>query len=279
VGAAPADENNQFDVGDVVSEQRPGSTPEAGWYAYPDGGTELRWWSGASWTDHYAPIADATDADAESAAAAVDADAASASVEHSAALAYGPAGAQPATVATLAQPQPQPQREPQPEPQPEPEDQASNGYYRAHPVAAVNPGLGWGTVPVWFLAFSPWATMASLIAAFFVYVYSQDFALAWILVLLIPHAVTVGLAVLDERRLQERRHPSVPHWAWALLGAPAYLIARVVALRRSAIGGTAPLWVSLASVVLSWLFFFVGFFVVGALTLWAWQAVIDGLSS
>jgi hypothetical protein len=243
-----------------VSELRPGSAPEAGWYAYPDGGTELRWWSGEGWTDHYAPMAEATDAEA-----------ASVSVEHLAAPVYGPAAVQSATVATL--PQPQPQSEPAPE------EQVFNGYYAAHPVATANPGLGWGTVPVWFLAFTPWASMASLIAAFFVYVSSQDFALAWVLVLLIPHAATVGLAVLDGRRLRERRHPSVPHWAWALLGAPAYLIARVVALRRSAIGGTAPLWVSLASVVLSWVFFFVGFFVVGALTLWVWQVVIDGLSS
>jgi hypothetical protein len=270
-----------------VSELRPGSMPEAGWYAYPDGGTELRWWSGEGWTDHYAPMAEATDAEAASVAGvtgveaasnaqtATDAEAASVAVEHLAAPAYGPAAVQPATVAT----QPQPQPKPKSEPEPEPEDQVFNGFYAAHPVATVNPGLGWGTVPVWFLAFTPWATMASLIAAFFVYVSSQDFALAWVLVLVIPHAATVGLAVLDGRRLRERRHPSVPHWAWALLGAPAYLIARVVALRRSAIGGTAPLWVSLASVVLSWVFFFVGFFVVGALTLWVWQVVIDGLSS
>jgi hypothetical protein len=226
-----------------VSEHRPESTtPEAGWYADPDGAGQLRWWSGTEWTDQYAPMADA------------------------AGSAYGPAAAaQPTAVGTLEHPRPA--------------DLAPTQYgYAPYPPATVNPRLRWGTVSVWFLAFSPWLTMASGIAAFYVYVSTLDATPYWILVLLGAHALTTGLAVLDGRRLRQWQHPQVPHWAWSLPGVPVYLIARAVVLRGSTVRGTAPLWVALANIVLTWVLFFVVFFLVGALTLYIIQALSDSMN-
>jgi hypothetical protein len=234
--------------GNLVSEQQPGSTtPEAGWYAYPDGGTVLRWWSGAGWTDQYAPLADATDAETASAPGEPDAQ-----------PAYGPV----ATVAPAG-----------------PGAVAPTEYgYAPYPPATVNPRLRWSTWSVWLLAFSPWLTMASAIAAFYVYASTDDAIPYWILVVLAGHAITTGLAVLDGRRLRAVQHSRVPHWAWSLPGVPVYLIVRAVVLRNTTVGGTTPLWVALVNSVLTWVLFFVVFFVVGALTLWVIQSLSDSMS-
>jgi hypothetical protein len=146
------------------------------------------------------------------------------------------------------------------------------------PVVAANLGLPWGTVSVWVLAFSPWLAVAAAVVAFISAVYTSETSWLWALILLIPYALCVAVAVLDARRLREWQHPKVPHWAWSLLGAPAYLIARVVALRTSARGGTAPLWVALVSVVLSWLLVVVGIFAIGALFVWVIQMLSESMS-
>ena len=235
-----------------MSEQRPGSTtPEAGWYAYPDNGTQLRWWSGDGWTDRYAPMADEPADEPPSAPSEP----------------YGPSAGQPAPAhAVTSQPTLVSTVEPA-------------GYpYAAAPTATLNPRMRWGTVSVWFLAFSPWLMMATAISAFFVYASTPDATPYWILVLLAAYALTTGLAVLDARRLREWQHPTVPHWAWSLLGGPAYLIARAVVLRGRTVGGTAPLWVMLVNVVLSWVLLFVLFFLVGALVLYVIQSLSDAMS-
>jgi hypothetical protein len=241
--------------GNLVSEQRPRpTTPEAGWYAYPDNGTQLRWWSGDGWTDRYAPMADEP---ADEPASGLS--------EPSGP--YGPSPGQPASgYAASAQPTILATVEPA-------------GYpYAAAPIATVNPRMRWGTVSVWFLAFSPWLTMASAISAFFVYASTPDATPYWILVLLAAYALTAGLAVLDARRLRGWQHPTVPHWAWSLLGGPAYLIARAVVLRGRTVGGTVPLWVTLVNVVLTWVLFFVLFFLVGALAMYFIQSLSDAMS-
>ena len=248
--------------GNLVSEQRPGSTtPEAGWYAYPDNGTQLRWWSGDGWTDQYAPMADEPATEPALGSNEPAAEPASGP--------YGPSAGQPAPVsAAPAQPTAVATVE-----------QASTGYpYAAYPTPTVNPRMRWGTVSVWLLAFSPWLTMASAISAFYVYASTPDATPYWVLVLLAAHALTTGLAALDGRRLREWLHPTVPHWAWSLLGAPAYLIARAVVLRGRTVRGSAPLWVALVNVVLTWLLFFVVFFLVGAMTLYVIQQLSDSMS-
>ncbi|MCU1447505.1 hypothetical protein [Cryobacterium sp.] len=160
-----------------------------------------------------------------------------------------------------------------------PEEQASNVYaYAVNPAATPNRGLRWGTVSVWFLAFFPWLTMASAIAAFWSAAVDSETSYYWVAILLVPHALTVGLAVLDARRLRDWQHPRVPHWAWSLLGAPAYLIARAVAVRGNTVRGSTPLWVALANIVLSWLAITVGLFALGAFIIWVIQQLSDSMS-
>jgi hypothetical protein len=290
-GPAPLDVQNQ-PGGNHVSEHRPGSTtPEAGWYVFPDNGTVLRWWSGDGWTDQYAPMAD--DADAVPAPATETADAAAdvAAKEPAADPAYGPAAARPkpamsaepagpppapgvAAAAAVALPTSVDTLEPSHAVAP-----AASGY-AAYPVATPNPRLRWGNVSVWLLAFSPWLTMASAIAAFYVYASTPDADAIpyWIPALVVPHALTTGLAVLDGRRLREWQHPRVPHWAWSLPGVPVYLIVRAVVLRHVTVRSTAPLWVAVLNIALTWLLFFVAFFLVGALVLYVIQSLSDSMS-
>jgi hypothetical protein len=246
--------------------------PEAGWYEHPDSETQLRWWDGADWTNQYAPKADEPDA----------------------APAYGPDTAPaygPATVYADADDSPAAPDAIVPDAivadaiapdalaPTQPEVPASNvDAYAARPAATVNPGLPWGTVSVWVLAFSPWLTMASVIAAFWSAVADGETSYYWVPILLVPHALTVGLAVLDARRLREWQHPRVPHWAWSVLGAPAYLIARSVALRGTTIRGSVPLWVALGNIVLTWLAITVGLFALGALIVWVIQQLSDSMS-
>jgi hypothetical protein len=282
-GPAPLDVQNQ-PGGNHVSEHRPGSTtPEAGWYVFPDNGTVLRWWRGDGWTDQHAPMAD--DADAVPAPATETADVAP--KEPAADPAYGPAAARPkpamsaepagpppapgvAAAAAVALPTSVDTLEPSHAVAP-----AASGY-AAYPVATPNPRLRWGTVSVWLLAFSPWLTMASAIAAFYVYASTPDADAIpyWIPALVVPHALTTGLAVLDGRRLREWQHPRVPHWAWSLPGVPVYLIV----LRHVTVRSTAPLWVAVLNIALTWLLFFVAFFLVGALVLYVIQSLSDSMS-
>ncbi|MGY4857734.1 DUF2510 domain-containing protein [Cryobacterium sp. AP23] len=216
-------------------------TSEAGWYDHADGGTLLRWWDGEGWTDQFAPRADDVDT----------------------APAYGPDAAYAAAPDVYGQPHP---------------DEAVVNVYAYDATPTVNPGLRWGTVSVWLLAFSPWLTMVSVIAAFWSAVAISETSYYWVLILLVPHALTAGLAVLDSRRLREWQHPRVPHWAWSVLGAPAYLIARAVVLRGNTIRGSVPLWVALANIVLGWLAVTVGLFALGAFIVWVIGMLSDSMS-
>ncbi|MEO8529533.1 MAG: DUF2510 domain-containing protein, partial [Pseudolysinimonas sp.] len=60
------------------------------------------------------------------------------------------------------------------------------------------------------------------------------------IVLGVPWIAGVALAVVDRRRLLTSGMISPAHWAWAFLGAPVYLIARLVATVREAGTGFGP---------------------------------------
>jgi hypothetical protein len=104
----------------------------------------------------------------------------------------------------------------------------------------------WGTVWVWLLAFAPW--LWALTGFFAIHNTPPVGASTWeaLLPASAPFALTVLFAVLDVRQLREW-HGKAAHWAWALLGAPAYIVARTVVLRRRGRFGTAPLWVVLVN--------------------------------
>jgi hypothetical protein len=131
-------------------------------------------------------------------------------------------------------------------------------------AASLEPERRWGTVWVWLLAFSPWLSVWATYFAMTTGEPSNTVSWQSILLIAAPIALVILLAVLDVRQLR-RWHGSVAPWAWALLGAPAYVLARTIVLRRCRRFVSVPLWVTLVNLVaalfpffgLAGLFFFV----------------------
>ena len=143
------------------------------------------------------------------------------------------------------------------------------------PDASAQPGSRrWGTVWVWLLAVSPWLTFTTGLFAFraFITVTYPDWH--WVVLLLVPYLLVVGLAVFDVKQLRQW-HSEVAHWTWSLLGAPAYLIARTVVFRRRGRFGSIPMWVGLGNVLA------VVFVVVGlvGVVLWIIARLSESMSS
>lgn len=44
-----------FSRATIIRERGAMTVPDAGWYIDPEDSTQMRWWSGASWTEHKAP--------------------------------------------------------------------------------------------------------------------------------------------------------------------------------------------------------------------------------
>lgn len=109
----------------------------------------------------------------------------------------------------------------------------------------------WSSASVWLIAFMPWISLLTAFAALMLVAVSPA-AWWWQLgAVLLPFLLTLAAAQRDVLRLRIWRHRTVAHWAWSLLGAPAYLIARTVVLRRHAGLGSAPLWVWLVNLLLA----------------------------
>jgi len=109
----------------------------------------------------------------------------------------------------------------------------------------------WSSASVWLIAFMPWISVLTAFAALMVAAVAPA-AWWWQLgAVLLPFLLTLAAAQRDVLRLRLWRHRTVAHWAWSLLGAPVYLIARTVVLRRHAGLGSAPLWVWLANLLLA----------------------------
>ena len=198
--------------GNLVSEQTT-DAPAAGWYPDPSTDTQLRWWNGVEWTDQVAPVTPEQPV-ADVAAADVPADA--------------PAAYPAPAVVPAAYPAP-----------------------AVVPAVAADGSSRWGTVSVWLLAFMPWLSIIGLIAAGVMSIYPANPDWWWVSALLLPWVLTVLLAVLDVQRLRQWLHTNVASWAWALLGAPVYLIVRHVVLRPRARFGSAPMWVALINILLA----------------------------
>jgi hypothetical protein len=132
----------------------------------------------------------------------------------------------------------------------QPEPAREHGSHRARLAHA--PRMS--TVPGWLLPLLP---LYMLLVGMMVLLSGVDASFAPItaaLVLGVPWLVGVILAILDRRTLLYGGMESPAHWAWAILGAPAYLIARLVATVREAGTGFGPALTSFA----------LGVFMVGA---------------
>jgi hypothetical protein len=117
-----------------------------------------------------------------------------------------------------------------------PETSRTHGTHRARLAHA--PQMS--TVPGWLLPLLP---LYMLLVGMMVLLSGVDASFAPItaaLVLGVPWLIGVVLAIIDRRMLLARGMESPAHWAWAILGAPVYLIARLVATVREAGTGFGP---------------------------------------
>jgi hypothetical protein len=116
----------------------------------------------------------------------------------------------------------------------------------AVPRADVHTPLAY-TPFVWIIAMVP---LIQLVAILLV-VSAMDVSAALPIVAAIwlgPYIGVIPLAIADRRQLASMGHRHLAHWAWSLLTAPGYLLARAVASTREYGKGLAPLlvWASLS---------------------------------
>ncbi|HYI34551.1 MAG TPA: DUF2510 domain-containing protein [Glaciibacter sp.] len=237
-----------------MSDQ-PGYVAPAAWYVDPLTSQNLRWWSGLEWTDHVAPLPDVVPAPAVSDRVPAPAPAAEWTPVESAEATSAPGTLTPATrrahrksasaESTIAPPPPTPLIAP------------VTAFDWGHEVDKESPMVArvmervdeyrfipsrWGTVSVWLLAFTPWFALVYVITVFvLIGLGVADYLLYATLAL--PTLVTLALAQRDRKRLRAWGHKTDAHWAWSLLGALAYLIARSVILRTHTGVGSLPLWI------------------------------------
>jgi Protein of unknown function (DUF2510) len=100
---------------------------------------------------------------------------------------------------------------------------------------------------VWIIAMIPLIQLVGILLV----VSAVDVAMAFPFLLGIaagPYVATIPLALADRRQLMRMGHQHPAHWAWTVLTAPAYLVARAIAASREQGKGLTPLlvWASLS---------------------------------
>ena len=77
--------------------------------------------------------------------------------------------------------------------------------------------------------------------------------LLYVMILVVPDLLVIGLAVIDHRMLKQAGYERPAHWAWAILTAPVYLLARARAVIRETGHGLGPVivWFALGFVHLA----------------------------
>lgn len=107
----------------------------------------------------------------------------------------------------------------------------------------------WSTLSVWVIIMSPVLVGAALLLAM-LEANASGFTWQVAALLAAPHLITLVFAPLDELGLRRAGHRRTSTWAWAVLGAPVYLVTRTVVLNRYARGGAA-LWMWLVALLLT----------------------------
>ena len=77
--------------------------------------------------------------------------------------------------------------------------------------------------------------------------------LLYVMILVVPDLLVIGLAVLDYRMLKRAGYAHPAHWAWSILTAPVYLLARIRSVIRETGHGLGPVivWFALGFVHLA----------------------------
>jgi len=264
---------------------QPGFVAPAGWYVDPTTSLFLRWWSGLAWTEHVATIPEVETAPdaypeaaptlphgSESSVEAANTQAASVEAANVETADVQPADVQPADIQIGDRPAADVQAADSstadvdlalpPPPVPRFAPVSSYGWERealkseSAPLRTLPVGFGpeytavpsrWSSFSVWVIAFTPWITLMAFAAVLLLM--NGQIWLQWGAVAL-PWLITLAAAQRDVKRLRRWGHQKLASWTWALLGAPAYLIARTVVLRRNTGIGSAPLWVWIANFLL-----------------------------
>ncbi|MCC6269744.1 MAG: DUF2510 domain-containing protein, partial [Microbacteriaceae bacterium] len=195
--------------------------PSAGWYPDPENWARSRWWNGIAWTDNYsdnqAPVAPTHPA--------------------------GPAGSM-APVAPYS-------------------------YSTSTAALSAPAGTPWSTVWIWLIVFLPYVSMLGLVLVDwrglfnFTYMSSESAMRAsmfspgyFIAIILgwVAFGLSVWFAYRDWRELGRRGVPRPFHWAFAFLSSAVYPIGRSVVVKRRTGQGISPMWVSIALIVMSFIF-------------------------
>jgi hypothetical protein len=108
--------------------------------------------------------------------------------------------------------------------------------------ATTIPRLGIYTAPVWIIALLP---LMQLVGGLLILLGLGAISSMPVTVglLVAPYLIVILLAIADRAMLKRMGHEHTAHWAWAVLSAPVYLIARSMALSRTGGLGLAPLLV------------------------------------
>jgi len=72
----------------------------------------------------------------------------------------------------------------------------------------------------------------------------------YLAILIVPYFLAVVLAYIDHTGLKRAGHTGLPHWAWAFLTVPAYLILRARVLMRETGHGISPVLVWFGNLIL-----------------------------
>ena len=124
--------------------------------------------------------------------------------------------------------------------------QYSQQQHQQHQRIGVHAPLAY-TPFVWIIAMIPLIQLVGILLV----VSAVDVAMAFPFLLAIaagPYVATIPLALADRRQLLRMGHQHTAHWAWTVLTAPAYLVARAIAASREQGKGLTPLlvWASLS---------------------------------
>ncbi|MHC5796383.1 DUF2510 domain-containing protein [Lacisediminihabitans sp. FW035] len=188
-----------------------------GWFADPVGGSGLRWWSGAEWTDHVAPnpvigaVGAARADDLRTSASPAVPLPGTFVPNHPETPAYVPFGGD-RSGATA--------------------DDVTTGSWV--PIAPTR----WNTGGAWALSATPLIAVVSGIGIAFAAIFSVWLALV---IAFLPLFWMIAAATRDRSTLDSFGYRRLPSRWWLLLGPLGYLIARTVVVGRQSGRGSAPL--------------------------------------
>jgi hypothetical protein len=203
-----------------------GSSTPAGWYGDPAGSGQLRWWDGAAWTNHLAPVPTPQPV-----------------------LTPTPT-VQPPTVAQASG------YSPVADPAEHPYVPFQNSWNVNALTQATQP-TQWNTASSWVLATTPlWMVAVELIVILInasmgasVTAQTGTISVITIAVYLVIFLIEILAAVRDHNALKRWGYRTVSSTAWILLGPLIYLIVRTVRVRSEVKRGIAPLVFYIVSIV------------------------------